>query len=201
MYNSLHGLKYYRKKMIMKNIINNNQGSAIATTIFLLFGIIAIAMIGIEIVTSGLEAYRAQGSSTKAYYAAETGIERALAIFKLDPNRMFMNTVADCVDKSFIEFDAQLALSTCVDMSVEVTGQIPTYNVGGDPENAEYWVSIKYENSPYEDQNSTRRRQVVLTAVGHYLNTNRSIETRFCIPECIDNYPTDGCGGTCEIAE
>ncbi|MFH0840495.1 MAG: hypothetical protein V1865_00710 [bacterium] len=174
------------------NILNikNNQGSAITTAIFLLVGITAIAFIGIEIVTSGLEAYRAQGSSSKAYYAAETGIERALMIFNVDPEQMFN----ECADNDYLVFsDSTQASSECIDYFDEDDVK---YNVGNDVENAEYWVKIAFEKSPYDSRDG---RQVVLTAIGHYLDTNRSIETRFCIPSCEGGVETDGCGGDCTI--
>ena len=170
-------------------IFTNNKGSAIATTIFLLFGLTALAFAGIEIATSGLEAYRAQGSSAKAYYAAETGIERALMIFKLKPESLFNK----CVDDQYIQFDKNsLETSVCTGF---IDDNNVKCNVGNDVENAEYWVKIKFENSPYDSNH--KKRQVVLTAVGHYLNTNRSIETRFCIPTCADGLASDGCGGVC----
>ena len=177
----------------MKNI-SNNQGSAISTTVFLLFGIVAIAMIGIEIVTSGLEAYRAQGSSSRAYYAAETGIERALTIFKVSPEKLYDDS--NCPGGSYLYFKKiDLSMSSCV----AVLDEGSTYHVGDDIENAEYWVKIDFEDPLYDV--SGKERQVILTAVGHYLNTNRSIETRFCIPICEDGDDFDGCGGSCLIEE
>lgn len=179
--------------MNWKRILFNQRGSAITTTIFLLFGMAAIAFIGIEIVTSGLESYRAQGSSSKAYYGAETGIERALMIFNLDQERLY----TECANDEYIQFaDNSLATSTCTGF-IEYDGV--KYYVGEDIENAEYWVKIGFENSAYDDS-SDKLRQVVLTAFGSYLNTNRSIETRFCIPTCVDGADTDGCGGNCSVS-
>ena len=75
-------------------------GSAILTTIFLLSGILVIAMIGLEIIMSGLTARRAQGASTKALFAAETGIERATMAFKLNKDPSLLEACLGLTDAS-----------------------------------------------------------------------------------------------------
>lgn len=61
-----------KKKYIMK------PGSALALTMFILAGMLMVAMSGSTVILLGLKAAGIQSQSTKAYFAAEAGTERIL---------------------------------------------------------------------------------------------------------------------------
>lgn len=67
----------------MKNILRKikqteKSGSALALTMFILAGMLMVAMSGSTVILLGLKAGGIQAQSTKAYYKAESGIERIL---------------------------------------------------------------------------------------------------------------------------
>ena len=64
------------KKNINKRL--NKSGSALILTMFILAGMLIVAMSGAYIVFLGIKAGGIQAQSTKAYYAAEAGAEKLL---------------------------------------------------------------------------------------------------------------------------
>jgi hypothetical protein len=62
----------------MKRIINNQKGSVLLMTLFILSSILVVALTASQIVDSGIKTGRIQSDSTKAYFAAESGTERVL---------------------------------------------------------------------------------------------------------------------------
>ncbi len=56
----------------------DKRGSALALTMFILAGMLLVALSGSYIVLLGIKAAGVQSQSTKAYFAAETGAERLL---------------------------------------------------------------------------------------------------------------------------
>lgn len=54
------------------------SGSALLLTMFILSGMLIVAVSGAYVITLGIRAASIQGQSTKAYYAAEAGAERLL---------------------------------------------------------------------------------------------------------------------------
>lgn len=67
----------------MKNILRKikqteKSGSALALTMFILAGMLMVAMSGSTVILLGLKAGGIQAQSTKAYYNAESGIEKIL---------------------------------------------------------------------------------------------------------------------------
>lgn len=54
------------------------EGSALALTMFILAGMLIVAMSGSYIVLLGIKASGVQSQSTKAYFAAESGAEEVL---------------------------------------------------------------------------------------------------------------------------
>ncbi len=62
----------------MKNIFKDKPGSALALTMFILAGMLIVAMSGSTVILLGLKAGGIQAQSTKAYYNAESGTERIL---------------------------------------------------------------------------------------------------------------------------
>ncbi len=67
--------------MLMK-FANNQRGSAIMLTIFILSAMMLIVFGGAAVVVSGLKMGGVQSQSTRAYFAAEAGAERLLYDFR-----------------------------------------------------------------------------------------------------------------------
>jgi len=58
--------------------MRDKSGSALILTMFIMSGILIVAMSGAYVVWLGIKAAGIQSQSTKAYYAAEAGAERFL---------------------------------------------------------------------------------------------------------------------------
>lgn len=65
-------------KKFFQNIFKDKQGSALALTMFILAGMMIVAISGSYIIILGLKSSGVQSQSTKAYFAAESGAERVL---------------------------------------------------------------------------------------------------------------------------
>lgn len=167
------------------------KGSAILTTIFLLFGILTVALIGLEIIMSGLASRRAQGSSAKAFWAAETGIERATMAFKsFNTNDALF---VDCSNGEYYLKFCDEADNKCENIDSNVAcvnfDDKPIYFLNNSETMPSYWVKVK-----------TDGRNVALTSQGSFLATSRQIYVKFCLPTCFGKATgdDDGCGGTCK---
>ena len=66
------------KKFFNKIKFQDKSGSALALTMFVLAGMMIVAISGAYIVMVGIKAAGVQSQSTKAYFAAESGSERVL---------------------------------------------------------------------------------------------------------------------------
>ena len=69
---------YKRLKKIIKALNVSREASALLLTMFILAGMLLVAMSSSYIVTLGIKAGGVQAQSTKAYFIAESGIERFL---------------------------------------------------------------------------------------------------------------------------
>lgn len=174
------------------------RGSAILTTVFLLFGILAVTLIGLEIIMSGLAARRAQGSSAKAFWAAEAGIERAAMAFKNDraSNNLFANCLENgadtSVDGAYLRFCSEADCENTDPSETRCSSTISPnnkaiYHLGGNLTMSSYWVKVKIDG-----------RNIALTSQGNFLSTSRQIYVKFCSPYCPTGAVDDGCGGTCQ---
>ena len=81
----------------MKNILRkikeiDKKGSALALTMFILAGMLMVAMSGSTVILLGLKAGGIQAQSTKAYYRAESGTERIL--WELNQNSYTLPTTS-----------------------------------------------------------------------------------------------------------
>ncbi len=68
------------KKKFNRNrlVVPDKSGSALALTMFILAGMLIVAMSGSTVILIGLKAGGIQAQSAKAYYNAESGAERIL---------------------------------------------------------------------------------------------------------------------------
>ncbi|MCX6794572.1 MAG: hypothetical protein NTY31_01035 [Candidatus Falkowbacteria bacterium] len=67
-----------RNKKITSRLFGPKSGSALILTMFIMAGMLIVAMSGTYIVFLGIKAGGIQAQSTKAYYAAEAGAEELL---------------------------------------------------------------------------------------------------------------------------
>lgn len=187
------------------------EGSAVLTTLFILFGVLAASMIGIEVMLSGFSAYFNQGASSIAYYAAESGVERALMLYKKDSN-FFHNSVHNCQNDYYLSFNGSNYTSFDIDVNNAVctsVANLATYtftaNRGVDYRSSnlpKYLVRVTFGEYQGADNAPTWNgtgRVVKLNSLGEYLNTAREIEVVFCVPDCALASPgdPDSCGGLC----
>jgi hypothetical protein len=182
------------------------KGSAILTTIFLLFGILTIALIGMEIIMSGLSSRQAQGASARAFWAAETGIERAAMTFKSFNNNDSLFASCSGTGGYYLKFcddgDGNPATNNCEDISSGAAQCLPD----SDPNNKQtyflnnnssampgYWVHVKIPNPG-------TTRDIELTSRGSFMTTSREIYVKFCLPTCYlkSAGDPDGCGSFCK---
>ncbi len=170
-------------------MITKQKGSAILTTIFLLFGIFVVAMIGIDIIMSGLAARRAQGASTKAFYAAESGAERALSMYKLyGTSTLGILADSNCNIGSAISLNL-IASSTPFCPGDDLNNYSLSGLLAGETE-PKYWVKTT---------NASGAQIVSLNGRGNHSNTSRELYLNFCLPDCTGRLSgaDDGCGGVC----
>lgn len=66
------------KKTFDKIIIKNKKGSALILTMFILTGMLIVAMSSSYVIMAGIKSGGIQSQSTKAYFAAESGGEMLL---------------------------------------------------------------------------------------------------------------------------
>ncbi len=72
-------LKIFQKiKAKISQLKTDKPGSALALTMFILAGMLMVAMSGSYIILLGIKAAGVQSQSTKAYFAAESGAEKFL---------------------------------------------------------------------------------------------------------------------------
>jgi len=169
-----------------------NHGTATLSTLLILFGILAIALIGIEIMLSGFRAYMHQGASNIAYYAAESGIERTLIAYKNELKFFHDPPIPNnCNSATCPNFNCKINFSsmfctTIGDHPIELEEKLGDVEFKADP--PKYEVKVKVDG-----------RDVELRSLGSYLNTNREILVRFCVPDCDGKLPgdPDGCEGVC----
>ncbi len=95
-----------RLKFIIKKWTSTaKKGSALILTMFILAGMLIVAMSGSYVILLGIKAGGLQAQSTKAYFAAEAGAERLLWELRkngysqndqvVSPNPIFVGTMND----------------------------------------------------------------------------------------------------------
>lgn len=161
------------------------------TTIFMLSAMVVISLIAIDMITSGIVRRRAEGASSKAYYAAEAGSEMAMlllkkGIYSTADNKMYDNC-AKTDPGAYVDFNA--ATPTCTDART-------WKNIEDNTGLASYSVKITKAND------DPTNRELILNSRGSFGGTNREVQINFCIPSCLgystgSNLP-DGCGGICQ---
>ena len=133
-------------------ILKNKKGTALLMILFMLSGMLIVSLGAASLIVPGIKMSRNQLSSTKSYFAAETGIERVLLVTRI--NEMDLSGCDGTVNK-YVDFTTE----TCVNVK-------KTYLL---PNNTSYVVIYK-SNSP-----------VVIKSTGSYHGTKRTIEVTYDI--------------------
>lgn len=164
------------------------RGSAILMTIFLLFGITGVTMIGTEIVMNGLLSRRVQGASLKAYYSAESAAERTLNQFKVNKEAPFEKCKTE---SSYLQWNDTDMLCANNKQTAYMDPLIPgTYN-------PLYLVKAQagLSSGPRQvDINATANYDIR----GVYERVSRQLYIQFCLPQCPTPGMPDGCGRECK---
>jgi hypothetical protein len=134
-----------------KKKIKNKKGNALLMSIFILSGVLVVSLGAADLVVPGIKMGRTQQSSAKAYFAAESGIERILL-----ETRIYEMDISGCdsLVNKYIDFNTK----TCVNSE-----QIYILSNG-----AEYSV-IFISSSP----------QISFRSTGNYQETRRTVEVNF----------------------
>lgn len=131
-------------------LLKNNKGTALLMILFMLSGILIVALGAANLIIPGIKMSRNQISSTKSYFAAETGIEEILITTRI--NEMDISG-CDATTNKYLN----LVTETCA-------GTQQTYFL---PNSASY-VVIFVSDSP-----------ITFRSTGSYRGTKRSIEVSY----------------------
>lgn len=148
------------------------------TAIMLLFGMVVIAFFGTDIIMNGIVRRRAEGSSIKAFYAAEGASEKVFLALKVDKN----NTVANCKAANItppynFDFNNNACDTAAHVEQMEGNNALPTY---------------------YSTVNFLNPNDVEVVSHGSLGGTTRQLYVKFCLPSCaVDFCGSDGCQGVC----
>ena len=170
----------------MPNFLKDKRGSAIMTTMFLLTAMVVISIIAIEMISSGIARRRTEGSSAKAFYAAESGVEQAMLLFKQEifsSTRPVFTSCAKFATGAYLDFNTK----KCIGATAEDAAAAKK-NLEGNTGLPTYVVHIKIDG-----------QDVAMDSRGSSGGTNRQLSVKFCMPTCV-GVPTggaDGCGGLC----
>ncbi|MFZ4631735.1 MAG: pilus assembly PilX N-terminal domain-containing protein [Patescibacteria group bacterium] len=93
-------------KQLLNKIKVNKRGSALALTMFILAGMMIVAISGSYIVVLGIKSAGVQSQSTRAYFAAESGAEKVL--WEMRKNSWAYSDQPVSLENSITEFDKTL---------------------------------------------------------------------------------------------
>jgi hypothetical protein len=133
-----------------KKIKINSKGNALLMSLFILTGVLVVSLGAANLVSLGIKTHRTQQASAKAYFAAESGIERLL--FEIRKNGMDISA-CDGSTNRYVDFTTQ----TCV-------GSENIYSLSNGSEYSVVFVS----NSP-----------ITFRSSGSFLGTERTVEVNF----------------------
>lgn len=158
---------------------DTNRGSALLTTLFILFGILAVTMVAIQMIASGIARRRVEGASARAFYAAESGAEQVIGVFKnVGIAATACRDNAAPFESLYFDFANNQCSATLKSAYLDNNNAFPAYQVK---------VSV------------TTTQDIILNARGSFGGTNRELLIKFCLPDCLgkNTGDSDGCNGTC----
>lgn len=153
----------------MLNFFKNNHGNTILLVLLILSGLLVVVLGMSNLVFSGLKTARVAGDSTKAYYSAEAGAERAIWEARFG-------------EDGFLDSDQSNLYSASLDNGAQ-------YSVDFSRNGAEVFYTSK---GKYE---KTQR----IVEVGFLVSgSGEDTGGEECMPDCDGKEcGDDGCGGTC----
>ena len=143
----------------MKSFIKNQKGVILLMTILIMSGILTVAYAASDMVIPSIIMGRGQARSIKAYYAAETGAERVLAVARNSEHGFDFTA---CEVGSYLDFANKNCSVSYVQQSMD--GQSDYY----------YYVLIKNINKSGNSVLSGK-----FSSVGSYKSTKRVIEISY----------------------
>lgn len=194
--------------------MKDKKGSALITVMFLLSAMLVVSLIAMEIISSGIKRRRSEGASAKAFYAAESGLELALEIFRHDATIPLDSTsIYDkCLRQSFRYVNVEAfrgnhswsAINVCSNESNCIcigsdNLNYGTYYLNGDSSLPKFFAYVTTSTDPNPIYPTSTPRELTVHSNASYLGTAREVAVSFCLPSCYlksagDN---DGCGGEC----
>lgn len=196
-------------------MIKDKKGSALITVMFLLSAMLVVSLVAMEIINSGIKRRRSEGASAKAFYAAESGLELALEMFRYDAGIPLDNTsIYDkCISQSYLYVKVEAyrnrhdwsAINTCTNSSEDCVCMVNsnigygTYYLNGDSSLPKFSAFVTTSTDPNPIYATSTPRELTVHSNASYLGTAREVAVSFCLPSCYlksagDN---DGCGGAC----
>lgn len=140
--------------------IYNNNGTVLLMALMILAGILVVSLGMANLIIPGIKMGRIQGYSTKAYFAAEAGVERALWVRRISRDYDFSACAisGECLDLD----DSPVGCGDCSE----------TIETLGDSEYGYSEYNINYASS-------TTDMYITFTSIGSYQNIQRSLEIKY----------------------
>lgn len=198
----------------MFKITKDKKGSALITVMFLLSAMLVVSLVAMEIIDSGIKRRRSEGASAKAFYAAESGLELALEMFRHDAGITLDNTsIYDrCISRSFRYINVEAfrnnhswsAINVCSNDSNCIcignnTFNYGTYYLNSDSSLPKFYAFVTTSTDPNPVYATSTPRELTVHSNASYLGTTREVAVSFCLPSCYlkSTGDNDGCGGVC----
>ena len=106
----------------MLSFKNNNKGTALLMTILILNVVVLVSLAAAGLVNSGVKMGGTQAKSTKAYFAAEAGAERALWEWRKNQSHNFW--VVPCIDTTINKFNGVLPNGSSFQIDCEAVNSL-----------------------------------------------------------------------------
>lgn len=156
-------LAYYK-------LVKRSRGSALILTLFIMAGMMIVALGDSYIVLLGIKAAGTQAKSTKAYYIAEAGAERLIwaLVKKKCTYRSTSLTTSIFTSNSYLACNNVGGLGR--PQEVMLDADLPDYSSG---------LSQAQSGALYQVYYTLASPQVTYKSIGSYVDTKRSVELKF----------------------
>jgi len=148
-------------KFKIKNVIENNRGTALFLTLIILSSVLIVSLGAADLIVSGVKQARTQLYSVRSYFAAEAGAERVLWEIRKNNFTFLRADNTACQANDYVNFDninIPPNMATCGNEQVNALLNGATYSV--------------IFKSGGAAATTTR-------AIGGYHNTERSVEISY----------------------
>jgi len=144
----------------MSSVFKNQKGTAIFLTLIILSSVLIASLGAADLIVSGIKQTRTQSYSTKAYFAAEAGAERALWEIRKNSFPFLRSDNSICQVNDYINFDNN--------------NTPPNAAVCGDEQ-----VNVLLNGATYSVIFKSGGVATTTAATGGYHDTNRSVEISY----------------------